>query len=210
MPLVFAFTSLTQEVRKLGDPQAQVTVASARVLHACRAAKLLRREWNRRFKHPAANCLLTRIVKVQVRTTGLFENAIKLGGQVAGDLRQTVLVDLDQSKRTRMSRRVERDSCGRHVSRLSAGKTAVCWGGKTGGTGGSGRNRTGVDGFAGRCITTLLPSHGEWVGVVKPQLPPLPPDPYRPSKLLAALKKLERETRLELATLTLARLRSTN
>lgn len=27
--------------------------------------------------------------------------------------------------------------------------------------GGSGRNRTGVDGFAGRCITTLLPSHEE-------------------------------------------------
>lgn len=29
--------------------------------------------------------------------------------------------------------------------------------------GGSGRNRTGVDGFAGRCITTLLPSRGSGV-----------------------------------------------
>ncbi len=26
--------------------------------------------------------------------------------------------------------------------------------------GGGGRNRTGVDGFAGRCITTLLPRRG--------------------------------------------------
>ena len=34
--------------------------------------------------------------------------------------------------------------------------------GRTCRSGGSGRNRTGVDGFAGRCITTLLPSLGEW------------------------------------------------
>jgi hypothetical protein len=49
--------------------------------------------------------------------------------------------------------------------------------------GGSGRNRTGVDGVAVRCMTTL------------------PPSLYR---------ELERETGFEPATSTLARLRSTN
>ncbi|MEY3993943.1 MAG: hypothetical protein RLZZ113_1048 [Pseudomonadota bacterium] len=53
--------------------------------------------------------------------------------------------------------------------------------------GGGTRNRTEVHGFAGRCITTL-PSRQE----------------------MGSATQLERETRLELATSTLARLRSTS
>ena len=56
-------------------------------------------------------------------------------------------------------------------------------------SGGAKRNRTAVDGFAIRCITTLLSRH--------------------PSMRLRR-QILERETSLELATSTLARLRSTN
>ncbi len=65
------------------------------------------------------------------------------------------------------------------------------------GNGGWGRNRTGVHGFAGRCMTTLPPSHGTYGGNKK-------------GKAYASLGKLERETRIELATSTLARLRSTS
>jgi hypothetical protein len=61
--------------------------------------------------------------------------------------------------------------------------------------GGWGRNRTDVHGFAGRCIATLPPSRE------------LVRDRRRPS---AWRNRLERETRLELATPTLARLCSTN
>ncbi len=84
-------------------------------------------------------------------------------------------------------------------------------------SGGGGRNRTGVDGFAGRCITTLLPRQGE-------------PHCTREGRFLrraafkqrhhvherkrealwASLRNLEREKSLELSTSTLARLRSTN
>ena len=64
-------------------------------------------------------------------------------------------------------------------------------------TGGGGRNRTGVHGFAGRCMTTL------------------PPRPGARSKKGRTPKgspswNLERERSLELPTSTLARLRSTN
>ena len=68
-------------------------------------------------------------------------------------------------------------------------------------TGGAGRSRTALDGFAIRCITALLPRRGHhnhrlWASQEKgKQMLPL---------------SLERETRLDLATSTLARLRSTN
>src|SRR5256886_15191617 len=65
--------------------------------------------------------------------------------------------------------------------------------------GGGGRNRTGAHGFAGRCMTTLPPRRaletGNSEGIRKPAVP---------------LRILERERSLELPTLTLARLRSTN
>lgn len=66
------------------------------------------------------------------------------------------------------------------------------------GNGGGGRNRTGVDGFAGRCITTLLPRRNLYGFPAKRESIALSPE------------ILERETSLELATSTLARLRSTN
>ncbi len=67
--------------------------------------------------------------------------------------------------------------------------------------GGWGRNRTGVHGFAGRCITTLPPSpKGSQIKKGKRAFL-LSPSPFA---------ELERETRLELATPTLARLCSTN
>src|SRR6267143_81842 len=64
--------------------------------------------------------------------------------------------------------------------------------------GGGGRNRTGVHGFAGRCMTTLPPRR---------VLETRNSEGYRNGLFLGIL---ERETSLELATLTLARLRSTN
>ena len=74
--------------------------------------------------------------------------------------------------------------------------------------GGGGRNRTGVDGFAGRCMTTLPPRPGcaRRAGAQRGQT-------KRESGLQddrLSLGNLERETSLELATSTLARLRSTN
>src|SRR5262249_17913794 len=69
--------------------------------------------------------------------------------------------------------------------------------------GGGGRNRTGVDGFAGRCMTTLPPRlGGRRLGQRRRQT--------KRESALALPWKLERETSLELATSTLARLRSTN
>src|SRR6266850_2479094 len=69
----------------------------------------------------------------------------------------------------------------------------------SGPVGGGGRNRTGVHGFAGRCMTTLPPRRmletRNRDGLRKPAVP---------------LRILERERSLELPTLTLARLRSTN
>jgi hypothetical protein len=71
--------------------------------------------------------------------------------------------------------------------------------------GGASRNRTDVHGFAGRCITTLPSRH----------IDPALGDPNligtkTKGKQRLPLRILERETRLELATSTLARLRSTN
>src|SRR5687767_7017533 len=65
--------------------------------------------------------------------------------------------------------------------------------------GGGSRNRTGVHGFAGRCMTTLPSRQGR-------QKREGPSEAPRDLPYLS----LERETSLELATSTLARLRSTN
>ncbi len=65
--------------------------------------------------------------------------------------------------------------------------------------GGEERNLTAVHGFAGRCITTLPPRRFYTIGKLKLLLP----------YLNNQGGKLERETRLELATPTLARLCST-
>ena len=64
--------------------------------------------------------------------------------------------------------------------------------------GGAGRNRTGVHGVAVRCITTLPPRRGSL------------DSGFCSQEALRDLEKLERETRFELATPTLARLCSTN
>ena len=67
--------------------------------------------------------------------------------------------------------------------------------------GGGGRNRTGVHGVAVRCMTTLPPRQGysakKWRAKKR-------------GSVTLPLRNLERETRLELATYTLARYRSTN
>ena len=85
--------------------------------------------------------------------------------------------------------------------------------------GGGGRNRTGLDGFAIRCITSLPPRPVR----VRPSF--VRNHAVCPTRLMGSRHKqkrkrwwlpyrlqarLERETRLELATSTLARLRSTN
>src|SRR5690606_7666171 len=75
-----------------------------------------------------------------------------------------------------------------------------------GGIGGLGRNRTGVCGFAVRCMSTLPP--GRW-RAPRITIHARGADKQSPGGA-GALCKLERETRLELATSTLARLRSTN
>jgi hypothetical protein len=80
------------------------------------------------------------------------------------------------------------------------------------GYGGGGRNRTGVHGFAGRCMTTLPPRRVqrkklEWENE-DPALVPLIATPRPETASLS--QNLERERSLELPTSTLARLRSTN
>ncbi len=79
--------------------------------------------------------------------------------------------------------------------------------------GGGGRNRTGVHGFAGRCITTLPPRRvccrEKKNGKTKSRFrrnSKFASDP----EITSLSRKLERERRLELPTSTLARLRSTN
>ncbi len=71
--------------------------------------------------------------------------------------------------------------------------------------GGATQSRTGLDGFAIRCITALLsrqkPSYDK---NGKLELP------ISKKEHGASFQYLERETRFELATSTLARLRSTN
>src|SRR2546427_2351423 len=70
--------------------------------------------------------------------------------------------------------------------------------------GGAGRSRTDLHGFAIRCITALLPRRG-CAGFSHKENPVA-----QKREAAASLGNLERETRLELATSTLARLRSTN
>ena len=81
--------------------------------------------------------------------------------------------------------------------------------------GGWGRNRTGVDGFAGRCITTLPPSQNHTrhkmktprrnSGLIDNHNPWPGPEPGTWSWVIPVQGiYLERETRLELATFTLA------
>src|SRR6187401_2889061 len=74
-------------------------------------------------------------------------------------------------------------------------------------TGGGGRNRTGVHGFAGRCITTLPPRRDCCVGE---DLRRESTTQTKRESYCAFPGKLEREKSLELSTSTLARLRSTN
>ena len=73
------------------------------------------------------------------------------------------------------------------------------------GVGGGGRNRTGVHGFAGRCMTTLPPRQ-EWVAMRALS----ERHANKRESFAGSPVNLERETSLELATSTLARLRSTN
>jgi hypothetical protein len=74
-------------------------------------------------------------------------------------------------------------------------------------TGGGGRNRTGVDGFAGRCMTTLPPRQGRRPARIAGRSN----EKGEPHGICGlSLVKLERERSLELPTSTLARLRSTN
>ena len=68
-------------------------------------------------------------------------------------------------------------------------------------TGGATRNRTGVHGFAIRCITTLPLRRGERTRYIVRK---------KGKRCGLPFRYLERETSLELATSTLARLRSTN
>ena len=68
-------------------------------------------------------------------------------------------------------------------------------------SGGAGQSRTGLNGFAIRCITALLPRRYCWSGYPTT-------DTKKGSRCFPL--NVERETRLELATSTLARLRSTN
>jgi hypothetical protein len=81
--------------------------------------------------------------------------------------------------------------------------------------GGGGRDRTGVNGFAGRCITTLLPRHGPYCNrEIENTLQTIESAENVTTRFneeaAAFFSKLEREKSLELSTSTLARLRSTN
>ena len=78
------------------------------------------------------------------------------------------------------------------------------------GNGGGGRNRTGVDGFAGRCMTTLPPRQERRPAPRSTHAGPRNKRESRCKLPVLSLGDLERETSLELATSTLARLRSTN
>ena len=75
---------------------------------------------------------------------------------------------------------------GWHGSRDGALKSPEPVSRADGCVGGGGRNRTGVDGFAGRCITIFA----------------TPPKALYCSQAAPSLRKLERETRFELATST--------
>ena len=84
-------------------------------------------------------------------------------------------------------------------------------------SGGGGRNRTGLDGFAIRCITSLPPRRARrGAAIVCGRVARTPavagggPRKQKGKPWLPRSDGVERETRLELATSTLARLRSTN
>ena len=103
-----------------------------------------------------------------------------------------------------------------HDSKTRSKNKSAC--GALGKTGGGGRDRTGVNGFAGRCITTLLPRHG-FVLYRETKTYRHKRNAKTFSTLLMNKKgslaasffgNLEREKSLELSTSTLARLRSTN
>jgi hypothetical protein len=74
--------------------------------------------------------------------------------------------------------------------------------------GGAGRSRTALGGFAIRCITALLPRRGLLMEQREAVAASLSTEKKLVTASISAM--LERETRLELATSTLARLRSTN
>src|SRR5437879_9796034 len=81
-------------------------------------------------------------------------------------------------------------------------------------SGGGGRNRTGVDGFAGRCMTTLPPRRVDTSRKLDRCCPVTAvraaTDYKRKGEQVLSLGNMERERSLELPTSTLARLRSTN
>ena len=78
-------------------------------------------------------------------------------------------------------------------------------------SGGAARSRTGLDGFAIRCITALLPRHGGQYPAKASSRHQPPNSPEKKGSLFeASLWKMERDKRLELSTYTLARYRSTN
>src|SRR5438067_7487260 len=112
------------------------------------------------------------------------------------DRRDGRAIALQDHPRRRLhdARRLAAQGSGRDLhaaAGVEASKTALELGGGS-------RTRTGIDGFAGRCIT-LLPSRltTDKKGKAHVRIGP-------------SLSNLERETSLELATSTLARLRSTN
>jgi hypothetical protein len=70
--------------------------------------------------------------------------------------------------------------------------------------GGATRSRTGLDGFAIRCITALLSRHSRCRDFEVVEIS------EKKGSLRFPFSKLEREKSLELSTSTLARLRSTN
>ena len=73
-------------------------------------------------------------------------------------------------------------------------------------SGGATRSRTGLDGFAIRCITALLSRQGLLSAYIFSQKEGKPKLPVFSNYFL----NLERDKRLELSTYTLARYRSTN
>ena len=75
--------------------------------------------------------------------------------------------------------------------------------------GGGGRNRTGVHGFAVRCMATLPPRRAFYTADLSLPAHTVPKENGEASLGFPACS-VERETSLELATSTLARLRSTN
>jgi hypothetical protein len=78
------------------------------------------------------------------------------------------------------------------------------------GFGGATRSRTGLDGFAIRCITALLSRHAFFWVVSKLGILRVLGFCEKKGSRSFPFSKLERDKRLELSTYTLARYRSTN